>query len=192
MDFTPLSLTPVHVPVLIDPDPVHHLTLTDPAELVLTDLSHGPQVTVHAYDSPEATIQLMIRAGVRLAFVTTHEEWMIGMVSAADLQGERAVQMAQLRGVSASELYIQDLMEPVDVWQALDYEVMHRSLIGHVVASLQHYGRRHLIVTEQRDGCSILRGILSASRIERACGIAIATSARAHRFADSEAEPATT
>jgi hypothetical protein len=30
MDFTPLSSTPAHVPVLIDTDPIHHLTLTDP------------------------------------------------------------------------------------------------------------------------------------------------------------------
>ena len=192
MDFTPLSLTPVHVPVLIDPDPIHHLTLTDPAELVLTDLSHGPQVTVHAYDSPEATIQLMIRAGVRLAFVTTQEQWMIGMVSAADLQGERAAQIAKQRGVSVPELYVQDLMESVEIWQALDYEVMHRSQIGHVVASLQHYGRRHLIVTEQRNGCSILRGILSASRIERACGLSLSTAARTRRIAEIEAEPAST
>ncbi len=87
-------------------------------------------------------------------------------------------------------------MEPVEIWQALDYEVMHRSQIGHVVASLQHYGRRHLIVTEQRDGCSILRGILSASRIERTCGLSLSlslsTAARARSLAEIEAEPATT
>ena len=57
--------------------------------------------------------------------------------------------------------------------------------VGHIVATLQAVGRRHLIVAED-DGRRI-RGIFSTSQIARQLGVEVQTFEVARSFADIEA-----
>lgn len=169
-----------------EPEP---MTMETPALAVMTDLAHGPRVSVYPDDTLEEAVAVMMRAGVRLAFVVPGTDAMtlpIGLVSAADLLGERPMQIAAGSPMRRRELRVRDLMEPTDRWHVIDMQTARHARIGHVVATLHATGRRHLVVIQHRTDRIVVRGVFSATRIERALGLPIGESA-ARSFADVEA-----
>ena len=166
-----------------------HMTLDTPALAVMTDLAHGPRVSVYPDDSLEEAVAVMMRAGVRLAFVVPGADAMtlpIGLVAAADLLGERPMQIAAGSPMRRRELRVRDLMEPTDRWHVVDMPSARQARVGHIVATLQATGRRHLVVIQHRMDRIVVRGVFSATRIERALGQPIDEGA-ARSFADVEA-----
>lgn len=79
-------------------------------------------------------------------------------------------------------------MTPVASWEALDYGAVRRATVAHVVATFKAVGRRHLLVVERsaQPGQCIVRGLFSASRLERELGLSIGANCVANSFADIE------
>ena len=76
------------------PHPAERLAvgLRDPALAVFSDLRSGPCVVVPPSDGVADTLALMLRAGVRMAFVgeaTLGIGSALGVITAGELQGER-------------------------------------------------------------------------------------------------------
>jgi CBS domain containing-hemolysin-like protein len=166
-----------------------HADLTDPAADVFTDLRVAPGVVVPATEPLEETRRLMQLAGVRMAFVVDASERVIGLVVLADLQGERPTLEARHRSATVRDLTVADVMTRIAHWDAVDFRSIAKAHIGHVVATFRATGQRYLIVTEEeRDGNgsthTLIRGLFSANRVERAIGHPIEVELRSRNFAE--------
>lgn len=160
-----------------------HVELGDPAASVLTDLRIASSVVVPLDEPLEEARRLMQHAGVRMAFVLDGGGGVIGLVTAADLQGERALQAGMRRGVGHGELSVADVMTPAAQWCALDAADLARARVGDIVASFRATGHRYLIVVEHdAAGALAIRGVFSANRVERALGHRIEEELRSATF----------
>lgn len=160
-----------------------HVELDDPASAVLTDLRIASSVVVPIDEPLEDARRLMQHAGVRMAFVLDAAGGVTGLVTAADLQGERAMQSAMRRGAAHGDLAVADVMTPVAHWSAIDVRALARARVGDVVASFRATGQRYLIVVEAEAGGAVaIRGVFSANRVERALGHAIEEELRSATF----------
>jgi len=189
--FDPLPVSSPAQPVLALPRAEPRVWLTDPATEVFTDLRVAPGVVVPATDSLEDTRRLMQFAGVRMAFVVDAGERIIGMATLADLQGEPAAQVAAARGLPQRELPVLDVMTPVAQWSVIDASRLAWARVGHIVATFRATGQRYLVVTEQATGHdpgaethTVVRGLFSANRVERATGEVIEVELRSRNFAE--------
>ena len=89
-EYAALPLKSVNGMLTFDVDAPERAVLDTPALALLTDLAHGPRVSVYPDDRIDDAIELMKRAGVRMAFVVTtagSATTPIGIVTAADLLG---------------------------------------------------------------------------------------------------------
>jgi hypothetical protein len=189
--FDPLPLQPQAQPALSLVQAESHVWLTDPSTDVFTDLRVAAGVTVPATESLVDTRRLMQLAGVRMAFVIEAPDRIIGMVTLADLQGERAARVASTRAVALRELPVHDVMTPVAQWAVIDFARLAWAKVGHVVETFRATGQRYLIVTEQIKGHAaeavpkrVIRGLFSANRVERALGQSIEDGLRSRNFAE--------
>jgi len=161
---------------------------TSPAIDVMTDLSRIPAATISADDQLHEANQSMILRGVRLLLVVGNDQKVVGVVTSADILGERPVQVAQNRGLKRGDLRVHDVMTAVDSMDVLRLEDVVKAEVGHIVATLKSAGRAHaLVVATEADGRQVLRGIFSASQIARQLGVQIATHEMARTFAEIEA-----
>ncbi|WP_374259106.1 CBS domain-containing protein [Aquabacterium sp.] len=158
----------------------------DPAVTLFTDLHHSACVVAGHHDGLDQTLHLMMRAGVRMVFVSGADGSLIGMVSAEDIQGERPVLHAATRRVSHHELTIADVMVPLSQWPTVDMSVVRTSRLGDIAATLRDHGLRYLLVTQQKNGQTVLRGLFSARRLEMAMNITIEPGLHARTFAELE------
>ena len=156
-------------------------TLTDRALELFTDLTDGPCVVVLEGDGLRETLELMIRAGVRMAFVGTpgggvgHAQ---GIITTEELHSERPVVRALADGQRHADLRVRDLMTRIVDWPMVD--------MRDVVASLQATGKRYLLVGERLEeyGPVRLRGLFSANRIGAALGTPVQVDLQSRNFAE--------
>src|SRR5260221_3266042 len=88
------------------------VTLESPALDVMTDLSRASPATIRPQAPIEGARQFMISRGVRLLLVADDREIVLGVLTATDVLGEKAVRIANDRGLKRSELTAGDIMTP--------------------------------------------------------------------------------
>lgn len=159
-----------------------------PALDVMTDLRHVPAATIAAETSFHEADQVMRLRGVRLLLVVDGHRQVVGVITAADLAGERPIRVAQQRGGRVDELSVANLMTPLAAMEAVSLSDVGRAEVGHVVATLRRSGRQHALVLERgADGQDMIRGIFSAAQIARQLGVLIEGGEVARNFAEIEA-----
>jgi CBS domain-containing protein len=161
------------------------VTLDDPAFSVMTDLRQVSAATTRPEETIDQAHAQMIRRGVRLLFVLDGASAIAGIITATDLLGEKPMRFMQERGVSHAEILVEDIMTPASMLEALSLVDVAQMRVGHIVATLQAVGRRHLIVAEE--GGKRVRGIFSTSQLARQLGVELQTFEVARSFADIEA-----
>ncbi|HEY2630489.1 MAG TPA: CBS domain-containing protein [Usitatibacter sp.] len=161
------------------------VTLDDPAFSVMTDLREVSAATTRPEETIDAAHAQMIRRAVRLLFVLDATGTIAGVITATDLLGEKPVRFMQARGISHSEILVEDIMTPASMLEALPLVEVAQMRVGHVVATLKKVGRKHLMVAE--DGGRRVRGLFSTSQIARQLGMELQTFEVASSFADIEA-----
>lgn len=189
-DYAALSLKSTTGMLTFDVDMPERAVPDTPALALLTDLAHGPRVSVYPDDGIDEAVELMKRAGVRMAFVVTNAGSIttpIGLVTASDLLGERPMQIAADSPMRRHELRVRDLMEPIERWHVIDMATARNARVGHIIETMRSTGKRHLIVIQQRQTGTVVRGVFSATRIERAIGAPIGDLNSPRSFADVEA-----
>jgi len=166
---------------------IHHgVTLDDPATSVLTDLRHSAIVIADHLDRLDGTGELLLRAGVHMAFVGDVHGEIIGMVTGEHLRGEGPMRRAMAANMHHDELTLEDLMVPIGDWAVVDHAALARARVGDIVETLRARGQRYLFVIEPADGRPALRGLFSARRIEAELQVPIASDGHAHTFAELE------
>ena len=187
--YTPLaafSLAHYATTTLVRPAP-NPVTLDSPGIEVMTDLSQVAAVTIESSASLVSANDYMIARGVRSLFVATPEGRVSGLITAADVLGERPVRVSHARGVGRNELQVADVMTPIDAVAAMKLEDVRAAKVGHIVASLKQAGRQHGLVAEIRSPSEVsIRGIFSATQIARQLGVALQIPELARTFAEVE------
>lgn len=159
-----------------------------PAIEVMTDLRRVPAATISPYTALAEANQAMILRGVRSLLVTTDDRRVVGLVTSADLMGEKPLQVVRERGVRHDEVVVRDVMTPSARLDAMELSEVLRADVGHVVSTLRSSGRQHaLVTTNVAGGRQMIRGIFSASQIARQLGIALNATEVARTFAEIEA-----
>ena len=185
-EYSPLKLIRLEPKARVaEPMTPGRVTLDDPAFSVMTDLREVSAATTRPEETIDTAHAIMIRRAVRLLFVLEDDGTVCGVITATDLLGEKPVRFMQARGVSHSEILVEDIMTPASMLEALSILDAAQMRVGHIVATLKAVGRKHLMVSEE--GGRRVRGLFSASQVARQLGIEVQTFEVARSFAEIEA-----
>jgi CBS domain-containing protein len=161
------------------------VSVESPALEVMTDLRHTTPATIRPQAPLAGANQFMITRGVRLLLVVDEQEHVLGVISAADILGERAMRVATGRGMRRDELTVADVMIPAEQVEVIALEDAAGARVGHVLETLRRAGRQHALVV---DAEHMVCGIFSLSQVARQLGVAVATGGEVARtFSEIEA-----
>jgi CBS-domain-containing membrane protein len=161
------------------------VTLESPAVDVMTDLGRTTPATIRPQAPLAGANQFMITRGVRLLLVVDEQENVLGVITATDILGERAMRVATGRGLRRDELTVADLMTPADQVEVIALEDATAARVGHVLETLRRAGRHHALVA---DAEHMVCGIFSLSQLARQLGVSVATGGEVARtFSEIEA-----
>lgn len=164
------------------------VTLDSPAVHAMTDFKAVTAVIVLSGDSMDEAHRRMIQRGVRLLLVVDQDRSVVGVITSADVLGEKPMRVVSHRGMRREELLVRDVMTGQDALEVLDFEAIRTAKVGHVVATLKRAGRQHAMVAERGTSAQTVRGVFSATQIARQLGVAIPTSEVARTFSEIEAQ----
>lgn len=163
------------------------VTPEDSALAVMTDLTRVPAVLVDPDVDIEAGLRIMVRRGVRSLLVVNVDNEIVGLISAPDLLGEKPLQHLREHGGRRADVRIYELMTPIAELEVLPLSSVAQARVGNVLATLEQSGRQHALVVEESAGHALVRGIFSATQIDRQLGRTVAAGPVANTFAGIEA-----
>jgi CBS domain-containing protein len=164
------------------------LSHNSPAVEAMTDLRHVVPVTIAPGASIDDANRTMIASGVRALFVVEQGNTeMLGLVSSADILGERPLQLVQQRGLQRHEIQVRDVMTTRERLGMLELVDVLHARVGDVVETLLQAGRQHVVVSDrQRDGGRQLCGLFSLTRIATQLGVTLEAAEISQTFAEIE------
>ena len=168
--------------------PPHSVDLASPARTVMTDLADVSAMTIGPHERLAQAEQHMVRHGVCALFVVARMPHVLGIVTLADLQGEKPLRLVAERGLTHGDLRVGHLMQPVSQLDALDHRLLARATVGQVVATLLEFGHPDMLVVEGGpDSASPrIRGLVSRMQVERQIGMQLPAIEIAGTFAEIE------
>jgi CBS domain-containing protein len=157
-----------------------------PAIQVMTDLTRVSPATIRPQAPLSGANQFMITRAVRLLLVVDEQdETILGVITASDVLGERAMLVATGRGLRRDELTVADVMTPAMQVEVIALADVERSRVGHVLETLRRAGRQHALVVDPQH---VVRGIFSISQIARQLGVTLPSGGEVARtFSEIEA-----
>jgi CBS domain containing-hemolysin-like protein len=189
--YAPMPSQPMRAGALVQqpaPGTAPQVALDDPADRVMTDLARVPPVMVDPDVDIEAAMRIMIRRNVRSLFVVNVDNEILGLITATDLLGEKPLQHIQEHGGRRGDIRVHEIMTPHARLEVLAMTDVSRARVGHVLATLRLAGRQHAMAVEDgADGRQLVRGVFSASQLEKQLGQPVAADLAAHTFAELEA-----
>ncbi len=164
--------------------PSGRVTAASPALEVMTDLARVAPATIRPQAPLSGANQFMITRGVRLLLVVDDLENVLGVITATDILGERAMLAATQRGLRRDELTVADIMTGAGLVEVIALADVEGARVGHVVATLRRAGRQHALVVDYDTlpparpleaplRRTMVRGIFSISQIARQLGVAL-------------------
>jgi len=171
-----------------EPWNTHPVTLDSPALEVMTDLTLVKAATVHPATGLRQAEQAMIYLGVRMLFVVSEMPNIEGLITSTDLRGDTQMRVVSERHLRFDDLCVADVMSRVSLLDAVDHADIRAARVGHLVATLQHLGRNHLLVVENfgAPASHRVRGVISRAQIERQLGTTIEITPIANSFSEIE------
>jgi CBS-domain-containing membrane protein len=165
------------------PGPV---TLDSPALSVMTDLATVRAATIHPHTPLSQAEAEMMHQGVRLLFVVKELAWVDGVVTLTDLLGDRPLMLVHQRQMKHHDINVADVMTPLGDLDAIHEASLVHASVGDVVATLLRFGRPYLLVIEAgAPGAQArIRGLISASQVERQLGAPLPSLTIAATFAE--------
>jgi len=160
--------------------------LDNPALDVMTDFRRLTAFIATPGDTIQQAEERMIRRKVRLLFVMDSHDCVAGLVTSTDIHGEKPMQVVQSRGIRRDEVLVADIMTPVELLEAVDYDDIAHARVGHVLETLKARGRQHALVIEHTEGRQMVRGLLSLSQLCKQLGVNVETTEVANTFTEIE------
>lgn len=148
------------------------VTAESPATDVFTDFSKVAAISMGPCATLDQGEKRMIASGVRMLLVIDQSNHLLGVVSSADLHGERPMKKMQESGSKREELFLLDIMTPIEVIQVLDMKQVERSSVGEIIETMKHVRRQHALVKDHdSSGEVVIRGLFSTKQISLQLGI---------------------
>lgn len=147
----------------------------DSAYLALTDFRYVTPLVIEETRSIGEALQSMIANGVR-ALLAAHGGRITGFITSYDIQGERPIQF--MNGSTYrrhEELQVNHLMTPWSQMSAVTVQELQNTSVAALLASMVEDALTHLLVLESASQ-SVLRGIVSRTRVERRLNLSRAPS----------------
>ncbi|WP_294768320.1 hypothetical protein [uncultured Rhodoferax sp.] len=175
---------------IVQVQPPQHgpVTLDSPAIEVFTDLAQYRAATVQPQTSLVQAELKMIYQGVRLLFVVSDMPSVDGILTAADIAGDKPMRLVHQRQIKHDDMTAADVMTPLADIDTITYATLQRATVAQVVATLVRCGRPHLLVidSDTPDRTPRIRGLVSQTQVERQLGSTLPVSAKAHTFSEVE------
>ncbi len=148
------------------------VTIDSPATEVMTDFRNVKPASIRSSASLSEAGQSMSVLDVHLLFVVDRMPMVMGLVTSRDLHGVKPMQMVQALKVRYNELTVSNIMTSLNAIDATDHHHLSGATVGNAIATLKHFGRNHLLVTEQTDDKASrrVRGLVSRTQIEHQMG----------------------
>lgn len=164
------------------------ITANDPALKVMTDFRKIRAITTQLGTSIIDCNQHMITNHVRLLLVTDDKNQINGIITAADILGEKPLLHMQKMGCTRDEVQARDIMTPTSNLESLQLNDVEGAKIGDIVTTLIKDGRQHAIVTCSSEGNSdtMICGMFSATHIGTQLGVPIQPTDIAKSFSELE------
>jgi hypothetical protein len=168
--------------------PPPNVDLGSPAPLVMTDLADMTAASIAPHERLAQAEQCMVRLGTPLLLVAAQVPHVLGILTLADLQGEKPLRLVYQRQLTHEELCVADLMQPVSQLHALDHRLLARATVGQVVATLVEFGHPHLLVVEPATDPAThrIRGLVSQMQVERQLAMQLPSIEIASTFTEIE------
>lgn len=158
------------------------VTTESPALEVMTDLARVSPATIRAQAPIDGANEYMRLHGVRLLLVVDERDVVLGVLTAADLLGEKPTRLAVERGGKRDELTVADLMTPGELVEVVELAAVQGARVGHVMETLRRAGRQHALVVDYEHIAprsvlehpldrAMVRGIFSLSQVARQLGV---------------------
>lgn len=163
----------------------HVLSPTDHALPLMTDFTIVPAFAVgHLMQIDQALVHMKI-SGVRFMFVKNHEDALVGYITAYDILGEKPMKYLQSIDCNRdtctrTDVLVEHIMTPVGEWDVLEYAFMAKATVAQLTQIFNDTGKRHLVVIHHH----LVRGIISATRLEHATRVQLGTIGSARSFLD--------
>jgi len=165
--------------------PAGKVTIESGALEVMTDLRRTTPATIRPQAPLAGANQFMITRGVRLLLVVDEQEMVLGVITATDVLGERAMRIATERGMRRDELIVADIMVSAERVEVIALADVAGARVGHVLETLRRAGRQHTLVVDAENKVC---GIFSLSQIARQLGVSYAIGGEVARtFSEIEA-----
>jgi len=144
----------------------------DPALSVMTDFTRITPITIEPIMTIDYALQKMKKQGVRMLLVTGEHDYVIGIITSYDIQGEKPVKYSEEHGLNHYGITVAMIMTPLNEMVAFELDFVKQSLVRHVVATLRQLNRQHALVVNSSDktGAQRIRGMFSTSHIGRCLG----------------------
>jgi CBS domain-containing protein len=157
------------------PNTAKAVTAASPGTDVMTDLAVVRAATITPDTALDKAEQTMIQQGVRSLFVMSDFPCVDGLVTAADLLGDKPVRLMTQLKVQRNALSVTDVMTRLSELDALDYNELKDATVGDVISTFKRVGRTHLLVVQSATvkGPARIRGVISITQVERQLGRAV-------------------
>lgn len=160
------------------------LNLEDSAISVMTDHRLEKAPTCSIKTSLESASKKLANEKTSILLVTNTDDQVVGLISAADISGEKPIQFINETKKKRDEIKIGHLMTSIENMPALDIQDVLKSKIGDVLHTLNEIGSEYILVTTQNDNETCIRGIFSARTISRSLNIFFSPSPAAKTFVE--------
>ena len=160
--------------------------MDDPALEVMTDFKKVTAITISPRESIETANQRMIQKGIRSLFVVDVHDYLVGLITASDILGEKPIQYIQSFGGQRKDINVEDIMVSRKNLEVLSIKDVSHARVGDIVETLKHDERQHALVVDNQgpNNEKTVRGIFSLTQIARQLGIDIQIHELAHTFAE--------
>ncbi len=160
--------------------------MDDPALEVMTDFKKVTAITISPWESIETANQRMIQRGIRTLFVVDVHDYLVGLITASDILGEKPIQYIQSFGGQRKDITVEDIMVSRENIEVLSLRDVSHARVGDIVETLKHAERQHALVVDDEgsNNKNTVRGIFSLTQIARQLGIDIQIHELDHTFAE--------
>ncbi len=145
------------------------VTLGSSALDVMTDLAVIKAETIEPSVTLREAEQVMINRGVRALFVTSKFPCIDGLITAADIMGERPLKLVTQGNSKFQDLTVLDVMTGLSHLDVVDYDEVKNALVANLVATFAKLKCTHILVVQAAkiQGPARIRGVISQTQLER-------------------------
>lgn len=187
--FHPVRLQNIDkVQYLVKPDQIRQPGSLDSDALdVMTDFESVRPVTIEDNTLLNDALEVMRQQHVRLLFALDSDGQVSGVITTADIMGDKPLVYAQNNGQSRDQLEVRQIMRRRDQIKALTYDQVSLSKVGDIMLTLKGSGEQHvLVLDESLAGVLRIRGIISTSDISKHLKISFDVMYEVKTFAEIE------